>query len=293
MSSPANMSIPQVTQVDAIVAATRVLQSAGIESAILDARLLMMQACACTLTDLVMSPERVLTPDELAMFEKLLARRFEREPMSHILGTREFWGLPFEVSKNVLDPRPDSETIIEAVLAHRPQVIDPIEILDLGTGSGCLLVSLLSEYKWAQGTGVDISPDALEVAKRNAHKLVLDERAKLVQSDWCEKLVGTFDVIVSNPPYISETEFTGLSAEVTEHEPKQALLAGPDGLDCYRALIPQLPRVMKQGALVVLEIGFAQAADVSQLLESSGFRVLEVRKDLAGHDRCVVAEQNN
>lgn len=290
MTAFANIKIPQATLVEVVVAATRVLQSAGIESAILDARLLMVHALSCGMTEVIMNPERVLTPGELATFENTLSRRYNREPMSHILGTREFWGLPFEVSKDVLDPRPDSETLIEAVLAARPQRTEEIHILDLGTGSGCLLVSLLSEYKWARGTAVDISPEALKVAKRNAYKLTLDERVNFVQSDWCAKVTGTFDVIVSNPPYISETEFADLSAEVTEHEPKCALLAGCDGLDGYRALIPQLPRMMNKNALVVLEIGHTQAQAVAQLVQDAGLAVTEIRHDLAACPRCVVAQ---
>lgn len=267
-------------------AAVQRLQAAGVESPSLDARLLMQCALDCRAEEMVAHPHRMLEEAQAARFEQLLERRVKREPVSHILGVREFWGMEFEVGAQVLDPRPDSETLVETVCKARPQRAEKLEILDLGTGSGCLLLSLLSEYERASGIGVDISPAALKVAARNASNLVLDERVKFVQSDWCALIEGRFDVVVSNPPYISETEFAALSPEV-RYEPSHALLAGTDGLDCYRALAPQLPRVMKPGALAVLEIGCTQADAVAQLMKSEGLAVQAVVADLAGRPRCL------
>jgi len=244
---------------EALAQASAMLARQGVESPQLDARLLLQHALSCSHEDLVQAPERALTPEQFTAFEALVVRRAAREPLSHITGTREFWGLRFEVGADVLDPRPDSETLVESVLDACSQQAEKKRILDLGTGSGCLLLALLSEYKESQGLGVDISPAALQIARKNAHQLKLDDRAQFVQSHWCADVSGTFDIIVSNPPYIAPQEFDTLEPEVRQYEPKLALVADDEGLACYRQILSQVGTYMNDNALLVLEIGVTQA----------------------------------
>jgi release factor glutamine methyltransferase len=231
-----------------------------------------------------------LTPAQAAEFEALLARRAAREPLSHILGYREFYGRNFKVTRAVLDPRPDSETLIEAVLkstTHHP----PLTLLDIGTGSGCLLLTLLAELPHATGVGVDISPDALAIAKENAAHLGLTDRVQWVQADMKTlALQGRFDLIISNPPYIETAEIATLAPEVAQFEPKIALDGGKDGLDCYRKLANEVARLLAPQGSVALEIGHKQAGDVTRLLEASGFFCEAIIQDLGGHDRVIIAK---
>lgn len=267
------------------------LAAAGVENPMLDARLLMQQALNCRHEELIAGPTRTLSASEAARFAGYIKRRIAREPVSHILGTREFWGLSFEVSAAVLDPRPDSETLLEAVLDACSQQTEKKRILDLGTGSGCLLLALLSEYKDSTGIGADISPDALQIARKNAQKLRLDDRAEFVQSDWCAGIGGEFDIIVANPPYIAVSEYEALLPEVREYEPKLALVADDDGLACYRKIVSQVRSVMKKDALLAFEIGVTQADAVKAIVESSGLAVVAIRQDMTGRPRCVLAQQ--
>jgi release factor glutamine methyltransferase len=216
------------------------------------------------------------------VYEKLVAQRVAGEPVAYITGAREFWSLRLKVTPDVLIPRPDSETLIEAALASG---ITPARILDLGTGSGALLLAALSEWPGATGLGVDRSPAALAVAAENAAQLGLGGRAAFVQGNWGQGLDARFDLILCNPPYVEDD--APLSAEVRDHEPASALFAGPDGLDDYRRLIPQLPALLAPGGVAVVEIGHMQAAAVAALAAAVGLRSV-VKQDLAGRDRCVV-----
>lgn len=209
-------------------------------------------------------------------------------PLSRLLGNREFWGLEFTLSEETLDPRPDSETLIEAVLKYEKDRSKPLKILDLGTGTGCLLISLLREYPWAQGIAVDQSVDALETARQNAVRHGVDQRAQFHHGDWFRGVQGTFDLIISNPPYISNDEYEGLDSSVKNYDPEKALVAGEEGLDCYRIIIPQTPNFLKTGGLLVLEIGCSQGEQIQKLMESAGFKDIRIYQDLAGLDRCVV-----
>jgi release factor glutamine methyltransferase len=267
--------------------ATTRLAEAGIDSARLDARLLLGKALGVDGTWLFNHANDEL-PDEAA-FAALIDRRLKREPVSHILGRREFWSLDFTVTRDTLAPRPDSETLIEAVLAELPDRSRPLSLLDLGTGTGCLLLSLLSELPAARGTGIDLNPDTLAVAKGNAERLGLGGRAEFILSDWWRNLSGRHDVILSNPPYIPSGEIGGLDPEVAEFEPLGALDGGADGLDAYRLLAAGAGNFLAEQGVIAFEVGAGQAPDVAALLREAGFSIREVRKDLAGIERCVVA----
>ena len=268
--------------------ATRRLRAAGIGSARLDARVLAGHALGLAPATVATRPERPLSADEAALIERLVARRERREPIAHITGRREFWSLSFQVTADTLDPRPDSEAAVEAMLAALPDRRAPWRLLDFGTGTGCLLLALLSELPAATGLGVDRSPAALAVAAGNAERLGLAGRASFRLGDWGRGLDGLFDAIIANPPYIPDDEIAGLEAEVARWEPRGALAGGGDGLDCYRALAPDMARLLTPGGVAVVEVGDGQAEAVSGLLEAAGLAGRGVWADLAGRARCVV-----
>jgi release factor glutamine methyltransferase len=229
-----------------------------------------------------------------AAVRSLTARRVRREPMAYILGEREFWGLPFKVTPAVLVPRPDSETVIEAVLALMSDRDRAWRILDLGVGSGCLLLTLLREYPKARGVGLDASPDALAVAGENARALDVGGRATLVPGDWrrsgwAEGLEDRFDLVVSNPPYIESTALDGLMPEVASFEPKLALDGGPDGLQAYRAIAAAAPELLTPRGYLMVEAGQGQAFEISKIFSAMGLTPLSPWKDLGGIERVVAA----
>jgi release factor glutamine methyltransferase len=272
-------------------AAAARLKSAGVASAPLDARVMMRHVLGLRFEDMLADPTRRLTAEEERRYAVLIERRKAREPLSHILGKREFWSLSFVVSRDVLDPRPDSETLVEAVLDHVRASDRPdgqgLSILDLGTGSGCLLLALLHELPGASGLGVDFSQAAVAVAESNARRLGLSARARFAESDWFSGVNGTFDIVVSNPPYVRSGDVTALAPEVRDHEPPLALDGGPDGLDAYRRIVSGLRAVCRPDAMVAFEFGWGQADDVAGLLSEIGIVDTCVRRDLAGVARCV------
>lgn len=215
-------------------------------------------------------------------FVGLIARRAAREPVSHIKGERAFWTSVFEVTPNVLDPRPDTETLIEAALAE-----NWTRVLDLGTGSGCILLSLLKERSGSTGLGVDISEAALSVAQRNGAQLGVASRAEFRKSNWFDAVDGTFDLIVSNPPYITAAAYQTLAPEVQRYEPKIALTPGGDGLAAYRIIAAQASAHLAPGGSVFAEIGFDQADAVSRIFQQADFSGTQVLQDLNGQDRVV------
>lgn len=247
----------------------------------LDAELLLAHALGIGRNDLLMRQRDLSVPPG---FEALLARRLKGEPIAYITGFRDFWTISLAVTPDVLIPRPDTETLIEAAIEHFGAAA-PQRILDLGTGSGALLLAALSQWPQAQGVGVDISPAALAVAQGNADRLGLAPRADFRLGNWAEGVEGPFDLILINPPYIARD--VTLSGDVL-HEPEGALLAGSEGLDDYRRIAPMLPRLLGQGGMAAIEIGYDQRLSVSVLLEDQGLGVV-VHRDLAGHDRCLVA----
>ncbi len=273
---------------DLLTDATRRLEAAGVASPRLDARLLIGHALGVSRDYLLIHANEPVALEQQASVERLLERRLTREPVSRILGQREFWSLDFQLSSDTLDPRPDSETVIEAALALVPHD-RPLNILDLGTGSGCLLLALLSELALAQGIGIDLSAGALATATANAERLGLAGRARFKLTDWRHGLHGCFDLIVANPPYIPQGEIAALDPEVALFDPMAALCGGPDGLDSYRQLAPMIPSLLSFLGHVIFEVGAGQAETVASLLEATGLLVTGTRADLAGHPRCVIA----
>ena len=265
------------------------LRAAGVESARLDVRLLLADALGATPAQVLAYPERRLNPAEAGRFSALLTRRLAREPVSRILGRREFWSLDLVVGPTTLDPRPDSETLVEAVLAHLGDRARPRTLLDLGTGSGCLLLALLAELPGGWGLGVDLDPAALAVARKNAESLGLDRRARFLAGDWATALAGPWDVVVCNPPYIESAALRRLAPEVAGFDPRVALDGGADGLAAYRRLVPDLGRLLAPGALVALEVGAGQANAVEALLSRAGLASIGRVPDLSGVARCLLA----
>ena len=274
-------------------AAAARLRAAGIDSAGLDARLLMGEAYGLGRDQLLCRAHDPADPEATARLETLLARRVAREPVSRILGRREFWSLDFALSPDTLDPRPDSETVVEAALAALAGRQDP-DILDLGTGTGCLLLALLSELPAARGLGVDLSAGAVATAAANARRLGLAGRARFERHDWRDGLAGRltparFPLIVANPPYIPAGEIPALQPEVARFDPLAALAGGADGLDAYRRIAVELPDLLTESGFVVVEVGAGQARVVSALMDAAGLTVCGTRADLAGIERCVIA----
>lgn len=262
-----------------------VLAAAGIEDARREARLLLHEALGL--------PARALPPPEApvpaARFACLLARRAAREPMAFILGRQGFWTLDLAVSPATLIPRPDSETLIHAALEAFPERGQVGAVLDLGTGTGALLLAALSEFPAAWGLGVDLSPAAVALAARNARANGLGERASLVCGRWADAVgAGAFDLVLANPPYIPSADIAGLMPEVAAHEPRAALDGGPDGLEAYRRIIPDLRGVLAPGGVAVLELGQGQAAHVTAIAAAAGFAGFGLRHDLAGIARALV-----
>lgn len=264
-------------------AAQKLAPIAG-SNAALEARVLAAHAWGMTPEGLVLYGQDVR---DAAALETLVARRMQAEPVAQIVGTKHFWKDVFAVNRHVLTPRADSETLIETLLRQRRDTTVPLRILDLGTGSGCLLLSALREYPQASGLGVDRSADALMVAQQNAQALDLQTRAAFVQSEWCATVEGGFDVVLANPPYIPQAEIATLAADVRDYEPHGALDGGADGLDCYRSIIAQLPNVLNTNALVLFEVGAGQAEMVAALGTQAGFTCAEIVPDLAGIERVV------
>lgn len=260
----------------ALAAITARLKAAGIEEPRREARLILAAALGTNAAGLMARDE----VDEAA-YEPLLARRAAREPLAYIAGRKEFWGLEFAVTPVTLIPRPDTETLVEAVLESG---LKPGTVLDLGTGTGCLLLAVLHECRAAFGVGVDINPAAAALARRNAAALGLSPRAAFLAGSWAESLGGKFDLVLSNPPYIEHGDLAGLMPEVRNHEPGTALDGGADGLAAYRAIIADLPRILAPNGLAVLELGAGQAISVAALAAAAGFSCT-LRRDLAGIER--------
>jgi len=262
----------------------RILASAGVESPRLEARLLLSHASGWSTEDLIRDPAARLAPSN---FSILIARRAAREPLAYILGWREFWSLRFHVSPATLIPRPDTETVVEAALALCPDRRAPVRVLDLGTGTGCLLLAFLHERPFAFGAGVDRSESATRIARRNARDLGIAPRSAFLCGDWGASIGGRFDLVLSNPPYVATPELAGLMPEVGLHEPRCALDGGICGLAAYRAIIDALPRLLTPSGSAVLELGAGQSGAVGALADAAGFRS-ETRADLAGIARAMI-----
>ena len=261
------------------------LSESGIEGAARDARILTAYALQIPISELSLKINEQVSGKITSKLEKLILRRINREPISKILGRRDFWGRTFSVNENVLDPRGDTETLIDFVIEK------PVKsVLELGTGSGAIAITLACEWKEVHVTAVDISEDALLLAKLNAEKFNVQNKIHFLKSDWYDSVKGLFDLIISNPPYIGLAEQDELSAEVIKYDPEIALFAGRDGLDAYKKIIPNLPKFLNQDGFVALETGASQSNQVKNMMNAVGFIDAKIVKDLSGKDRLVAAK---
>lgn len=281
-----------LTLVKAWTAAKDRLKEAGIDQPSIDARLMLEVAANVTRTEIVTDPYRELTDEQEATLNAYLDRRAKREPVSQIIGRKGFWKILLQVNKNVLTPRPETEVIVDEVLKAFPEQMG-FSMLDLGVGSGTILLAVLAERPAAKGLGVDASDDALAVARENAASLDLNNRAAFMHGDWTAGLGdASFDLVVSNPPYIPTKVIETLEPEVRDHEPRLALDGGEDGLDAYRLLAPEILRVLKPAGMFAVEIGFDQSKDVEALFRAAGAQQVTTIKDLSTHDRVVTGVKN-
>ncbi|WP_114965208.1 peptide chain release factor N(5)-glutamine methyltransferase [Alkalilacustris brevis] len=262
------------------------LRAAGVETPGTDARRLLTAALGIAPDRLTLQMPEPLPAAAAARFAGFIAARCRRQPVAQILGERLFWGRRFRVTPDVLDPRPDTETLVEAALAA-----PFVNVLDLGTGSGCILISLLAERALAHGLGVDISEAALEIARANAEALGVAARAEFRKGDWCAGLSGPYDLIVSNPPYIAEDEMPALAPELRVWEPRAALTPGGDGLDAYRRILAQAPALLSAGGRLMVEIGAGQGDAVAALFEAAGLEGVKILKDIDGRPRVVAGRK--
>ena len=261
------------------------LSHSGIESAARDARILTAYALEVPISDLSLKINDRVSANIIFKLEKLILRRIKREPISKILGRREFWGRIFSINKNVLDPRADTETLIDYVIEK------PVKtVLELGTGSGVITVTLACEWKEVHVTATDISEDALLLAQKNAEKFNIENKIQFLKSDWFDNVEGKFDLIISNPPYIGWIEQDKICTEVTKYDPEIALFAGFDGFDAYKKIIPGLAKYLNPDGFVVLEIGASQSNLVKDIMNLSGFFNVDIVKDLSGKDRVIAAK---
>lgn len=270
----------------ALRASVQALREAGIDDAAVDARHLMAHALEVGRDRLILMGPEAMPAAAMARLEQALTRRIAREPVARIVGERIFWGRAFSVTPDVLDPRADTETLIAAALDGAA----PTRLLDLGTGSGAIALTLLAEWPQARAVATDISPAALQVAALNAQALGVTDRLELIRSDWCAAVTDRFDLIVSNPPYIAAAEMEGLAPEVLLHDPAIALSPGGDGLSAYRHIAAQAPAHLAPAGRVIVEIGWTQGAAVSAVFAQAGWRDLRVIPDMEGRDRVVLAQ---
>ncbi len=272
-----------------VAEAAAVLGAAGVADPRRQARRLISGALAIPPPDLFGHPNRALDELQISRVLALLPRMLGGEPLSRILERREFWGLEFSLSADTLDPRPDTETVIEAVLRRVPDRDEPLRLIDLGTGTGCLLLAVLAEFPAASGVGIDIAEGAVRTAARNAVYLGFADRARFLVGDWATAVSGNFDAILANPPYIASEALALLPREVACHDPLRALDGGKDGLRSHRAIAKAAPRLLSSNGILVTEIGAGQADAVATIMQDNGLIVDGIEKDLAGIARCVIA----
>ncbi len=263
------------------------LKAARVDSPVIDARLLVEAAAGASRTDIVTDPYREVPDEAMAVLDDYVERRSRREPVSRILGRRGFWKIMLQVTPDVLSPRPDTETVVQEALRHFEEH-RRFDVLDLGVGSGAIILAILAERPLARGLATDVSSEALAVARDNAARLGLIDRLALMHGDWTEGMAdAAFDLVVSNPPYIPDAHVDALDPEVRDHDPHLALKGGPDGLDHYRRLAPEVLRVLRPGGRFLLEIGHDQSAAVEALMRAAGAVGVATVKDLADRDRVV------
>ncbi len=254
----------------------------------LDARILLEHVTSLAAEDFIFKPDLEIPSELIVRYQELLVRRVQGEPVAKIVGKKAFWKDEFCVNHHTLDPRPDSEVIIEAILLTLSDKTYKYNFLELGVGSGCLIISLLKEYINASCVGVDISIEALKVAKRNAELLGVSNRLELKHQNWADGMTEKFDLIISNPPYIPTAEIDNLTDDVKKFDPMLALDGGQDGLDCYRYLAKQIKPLLKEDAFAILEFGHNQALYVGEIFKQHGYHVLKIFKDLGGRKRAII-----
>ena len=269
-------------------AVAQAFRDGRLDSPDLDARLLVGHALGLDHTALASNGERELSVDEVSAISDLAARRLAHEPVARIVGRKEFWGLEFRVTSATLVPRPETETLVEAALAAIPDRSLPLRIVDFGTGTGALLLALLSEFPNAVGIGTDISVSALAVARDNANRLGVGSRAYFAACDYGSALRGPFDLIISNPPYIADGDMAGLDPEVRNYDPRLALDGGTSGLDAYRAVVAHAGRLLAPEGILVVELGVGQAFSVAALMDKGGIVADAPKPDLSGHFRALL-----
>jgi len=277
---------------EAVHLIAQAFQAAGIEETLVDARALLGHALRLDRAQLIAQSDRLLENREIDAVSALAARRLKREPVARILGHKEFWDQMLDVSPAVLVPRPETETVVEAALdfvARGGLRMEKLRILDIGTGTGALLLALLGELPNATGTGTDISVEAIAVARGNAERNGLAARCTFAACDIAHGVEGPFDLIVSNPPYIARGEIDALEPEVRDYDPRLALDGGMDGLDAYRAIVADARRLLAPGGSLIVELGAGQEPAVATLFTNAGLRVTSARKDLAGIPRALGA----
>ena len=271
--------------------AAQILRGAGHANAAIDVRILLANAAGFTHADLIVQGQAQVPSSVLQIFNSALARRAAHEPIAYIIGTKEFWSLTFHVNKSVLIPRPETEGVVERGLEIIKDIKSP-KILDVGTGSGAILMSILNERADASGLGIDISKDALVIASKNARAIGVEERCEFLQSDYLQKVTGKYDLLVSNPPYITDCAMQNLPKTVKSYEPNLALQGGADGLDPYRAILQTAPTALKPDGYIVFEIGYDQRIALSKMLDVTGFTHIKIGQDGAGHARIISAKMS-
>lgn len=271
----------------------KLLDSVGIKTSKLDVRILLAHLLNIDSKELILHFNKNVKQEFIDNFNKLLSRRINREPIANILNKKLFWDYSFFVDQNVLTPRNDSETLIEAVLSHYKNKNQELKILDLGTGSGCLILTLLKIYKNANGIGIDINEKSLQIAKKNAKLLEIDNRISFIKNNWNDNIDDKFDIIISNPPYIPTDEIDILEPEVNKFNPLLALDGGNDGLDCYKYLSKSLQKNIKNSTKIFLEIGKGQENDIDYIFSANNYKLLNMYKDLSGVNRvlCLVPRE--
>ena len=272
----------------ALTEGLNILKNKSILSAKLDSEILMAKALGKKREYIILNDDKIIKEQNLKYFKKLVHERATRKPIAYLLKKKSFWNSEFYVNKNTLIPRPDTEIILEQILKFTKNK-NYLNILDIGVGSGCILLSILKERKNFYGTGIDISRNSLDICKMNAKKLLLDRRVKFFKSDVDKFAIGKYDLVVSNPPYIKTSDLKYLESDVIKFEPKLALDGGLDGLSVIRKVIKKSSELLKKNGKFILEIGFDQKNKVIKLLNNKGFYINSTVKDLANNDRCIIS----
>ncbi len=271
-----------------LVKGTKQLISFGVQGARRDARILLSKILGSEQKQLILNPNKVIDKKTENLFFSYIGRRCQREPVSKIIGEKFFWKDSFFVNSDVLDPRPDSEVIIESVIKYYSFSDKEVSILDIGTGSGALLLSLLGEFPKSRGLGLDRSLSAINIAKKNSAKNRLNNRSNFAVMDWCSGIKAKFDIIISNPPYIPCSEIHSLAPEVRFYDPEIALNGGKDGTKYIEIILNIIPKILRIGGFAVIEIGYNQLSTVEKKILPDQLRIIEIFRDLSGIDRCIV-----